>query len=98
MSNPQTYRPESLPTGEQQDTPAGAATDHAARNPAPGSAQQGAEPSGYKGGNPSTAGPGPTAIHSATPENRDGQLNPSAPADAGVTPASDTTTPDVTIE
>ncbi len=98
MSNPQTYRPEGLPTGEQQDAPAGATTDREARNAAPGSPKQGAEPSGYKGDNPATAGQGPTAIHSATPENRDGQLNPSAPAEAGVTPASDGTEPDATIE
>ena len=29
-----------------------------------------AEPSGYKGNNPATAGPGPTAVSSTTPENR----------------------------
>lgn len=45
-----------------------------------------AEPSGYTGGNPSTAGPGPTGIRSATPENSAGRINPSAPGDTGTTP------------
>ena len=46
------------------------------------------EPSGYKGGNPSTAGPGNTGVASPTPENKLGHLNPSAPGDAGTTPGS----------
>ncbi len=46
------------------------------------------EPSGYGGTNPSTAGPGPTAVRSDTPENREGRLNPSAPGDTGTTPGS----------
>ena len=45
-----------------------------------------AEPSGYRGDNPSTAGPGPTGIRSATPENSRGGINPSAPGDTGTTP------------
>lgn len=45
-----------------------------------------AEPSGYRGDNPSTAGPGPTGIRSATPENSGGSINPSAPGDTGTTP------------
>ena len=45
-----------------------------------------AEPSGYRGDNPSTAGPGPTGIRSATPENSPGGINPSAPGDTGTTP------------
>ncbi len=49
---------------------------------------QGAEPSGNKGDNPSTAGPGKTDLHSRTPENVKGQLNPSAPGNAGTTPQS----------
>lgn len=49
-----------------------------------------AEPSGSKGDNPSTSGPGKTDVHSMTPENAAGQLNPSAPADDGITPTSDT--------
>jgi hypothetical protein len=44
------------------------------------------EPSGPKGDNPSTAGPGPTKIQSNTPENRLGHINPSAPEDANTTP------------
>ena len=45
------------------------------------------EPSGYRGENPSTAGPGGTIVSSDTPENADGRLNPSAPADTGTTVA-----------
>jgi hypothetical protein len=44
------------------------------------------EPSGPKGDNPSTAGPGPTAVKSKTPENNLGHINPSAPEDANTTP------------
>jgi hypothetical protein len=46
------------------------------------------EPSGPRGDNPSTAGPGHTGVQSNTPENRTGHLNPSAPEDANVTPGS----------
>ena len=55
------------------------------RDPATGS-QHGVEPSGPKGDNPATAGPGPTKIQSGTPENRLGHINPSAPEDANTTP------------
>jgi hypothetical protein len=44
------------------------------------------EPSGPKGDDPSTAGPGPTKVQSNTPENRLGRINPSAPEDANTTP------------
>lgn len=44
------------------------------------------EPSGYKGDNPSSAGPGSTGIRSSTPENSTGGINPSAPGDTGTTP------------
>jgi hypothetical protein len=44
------------------------------------------QPSGPKGDNPSTAGPGPTGVRSETPENAKGHLNPSAPGDANTTP------------
>ncbi len=44
------------------------------------------QPSGPKGDNPGTAGPGPTGIRSATPENAAGRINPSAPGDTGTTP------------
>ena len=43
-------------------------------------------PSGPRGDNPSTAGPGQTAVRSNTPENASGHLNPSAPEDANTTP------------
>ena len=46
------------------------------------------EPSGYRGDNPSTAGPGNTDLHSTTPENAEGTLNPSAPGNVGTTPGS----------
>ncbi len=48
------------------------------RNPA-------VQPSGYRGDNPATAGPGKIEVHSTTPENRAGHLNPS-PEDANATP------------
>ena len=44
------------------------------------------EPSGPKGDNPSTAGPGETRVDSNTPENKQGHINPSAPEDANTTP------------
>ena len=50
--------------------------------------QAGAEPSGPKGDNPATAGPGQTAVRSETPENKLGHLNPSAPEDSNTTPGS----------
>ena len=49
-----------------------------------------AQPSGYKGDNPATAGRGETTVRSNTPENALGHLNPSAPEDANVTPGSAT--------
>jgi hypothetical protein len=55
------------------------------QHPATGS-QQRVEPSGPKGDNPATAGPGPTKVQSSTPENRLGRINPSAPEDANTTP------------
>ncbi len=45
-----------------------------------------AEPSGYRGDNPSTAGPGGTGVRSGTPENKTGNLSPSAPGNTGTTP------------
>ena len=50
--------------------------------------QAAAEPSGAKGDNPATAGPGHTGVQSNTSENKQGHLNPSAPEDANVTPGS----------
>ena len=46
------------------------------------------EPSGPKGDDPSTAGPGPKKVSSNTPENNLGHINPSAPEDANTTPGS----------
>jgi hypothetical protein len=45
-------------------------------------------PSGPRGDNPATAGPGNTNVNSGTPENNLGRLNPSAPEDANTTPGS----------
>jgi hypothetical protein len=52
----------------------------------PSDASHAVQPSGPKGDNPSTAGPGPTKVQSNTTENRLGHLNPSAPEDANITP------------
>ena len=59
---------------------------HPAHEPAP--QKVGATPSGAKGENPATAGPGKTDVKSSTPENGTGHLNPSAPEDANITPGS----------
>ena len=61
-------------------------TQHSAGQPAPH--KVGVTPSGPKGENPGTAGPGKTDVKSKTPENGPGHLNPSAPEDANVTPGS----------
>jgi hypothetical protein len=47
-----------------------------------------AQPSGPLGDNPATAGQGETRVRSATPENAEGELNPSAPGNTGTTPGS----------
>lgn len=47
-----------------------------------------AEPSGYRGNNPSTAGPGQTHVESTTPDNAQKRLDPSAPGETGTTPGS----------
>lgn len=47
-----------------------------------------AQPSGYRGNNPSTAGSGETHVESSTPDNAQKQLDPSAPAETGTTPGS----------
>ncbi|WP_213805541.1 hypothetical protein [Granulicella sp. dw_53] len=54
----------------------------------PATHTQAAEPSGPRGDNPGTAGPGHTGVDSPTPENAEGHLNPSAPEDANITPGS----------
>ncbi len=48
----------------------------------------GVTPSGPKGDNPATAGPGSTTVKSKTPENTLGHINPSAPEDSNTTPGS----------
>jgi hypothetical protein len=52
---------------------------------APAHSPHGVQPSGPRGDNPATAGPGPTNVRSGTPENRLGHINPSAPEDANTT-------------
>jgi len=51
----------------------------------PHTQRHGIQPSGPRGDNPATAGPGPTAVRSDTPENAEGHINPS-PEDANATP------------
>ena len=45
-----------------------------------------AEPSGPRGDNPATAGPGETQVSAEISENADNEINPSAPAETGTTP------------
>ena len=59
-----------------------------AADQSPREKQAATEPSGPKGDNPSTAGPGNVKVQSGTPENRLGHLNPSAPEDSNTTPGS----------
>jgi hypothetical protein len=61
--------------------PAGTPVDTTSRE----TQQHGIQPSGPRGDNPATAGPGPTSVRSETPENARGHLNPS-PEDANATP------------
>lgn len=51
----------------------------------PDTQRHGIEPSGPRGDNPATAGPGPTSIRSNTPENAEGHLKTS-PEDTNATP------------
>jgi hypothetical protein len=51
----------------------------------PETRKHGVEPSGPRGDNPATAGPGPTGIRSKTPENATRHINPS-PEDSNATP------------
>jgi hypothetical protein len=57
-----------------------------AYQPPPANSGHAVQPSGPKGDNPATAGPGPTKVSSSTPENRLGHINPSAPEDSNTTP------------
>ncbi len=61
-------------------------TSEETQHPSP--SKIGVTPSGPKGGNPATAGPGKTQVKSNTSENGPGHLNPSSPEDANVTPGS----------
>ncbi len=54
--------------------------------PTPANSGDAVQPSGPKGDNPATAGPGPTEVRSNTPENSAGHINPSAPEDSNTTP------------
>jgi hypothetical protein len=51
----------------------------------PETRKHGVEPSGPRGDNPATAGPGPTEVRSKTPENAVRHINPS-PEDSNATP------------
>jgi hypothetical protein len=61
-------------------------SNQTAYQPPPANSRHAVQPSGPKGDNPATAGPGPTKVQSNTPENRLGHINPSAPEDANTTP------------
>jgi hypothetical protein len=54
----------------------------------PGAHEAAVEPSGPRGDNPATAGPGHTGVRSGTPENAEGQINPSSSGDTSTTPGS----------
>jgi hypothetical protein len=56
---------------------------------AEGSPGEAMTPSGPRGDNPATAGTGMRQLCSKTPENADGEINPSAPGETGITPRSD---------
>ena len=85
------------PQADEKDTKYVSETNEANRKPNPGTSdakgtmagdggQAKAEPSGYTGQNPATGGSGQTAVHSETPENAAGQIDPSAPGNTGTTP------------
>jgi hypothetical protein len=78
--------PKSFPDRDKKRTP----EDHRSESQADGTAAESprgetqSQPSGVgpTGQHPATAGPGPTTAKSETPENRTGQINPSAPTDS----------------
>jgi hypothetical protein len=45
-----------------------------------------AEPSGYKGDNPASAGTGETKVKDGPAEQAEEEINPSSPANTGTTP------------
>lgn len=73
---------------DQQPAPEASQPAFEASQPAEAKNKAAVQPSGSRGDNPSTAGPGDTGVRSDTPENRLGHLNPSAPEDSNVTPGS----------
>lgn len=75
------------PTDKASDKSSDKPQTPAPRHP-PTEHEAAVQPSGPRGDNPSTAGPGHTAVRSNTPENNLGHLNPSAPEDANITPGS----------
>jgi hypothetical protein len=78
-----------MPTTQQPAPPQSEAKDKPQpQTHTPPPHQTGVEPSGPRGDNPATAGPGQTSVRSATPENASGAINPSSPEDANVTPGS----------
>lgn len=79
----QNPKPQSKTSQDHSQTPA-------PKDP-PSPKQAAVQPSGPNGGDPSTAGPGQTAVRSGTPENNPGHLNPSAPGDTGITPGTSDT-------
>ncbi len=71
----------SKPLNEQQQSNSNSAKEEQRSGKHPAT-----EPSGPRGDNPATAGPGNTKVQSNSPENNQGHINPSAPEDANVTP------------
>jgi hypothetical protein len=57
---------------------------HEPNPPSPPQHAQAAEPSGFKDDTPAAAQT--TPVHTDTPENRAGHLNPSSPEDSNTTP------------
>src|SRR2546423_10472090 len=51
------------------------------------------QPSGYTGESPATAGGGEIKLRSETPENREGQINPSSPPQATEGPSTNLASP-----
>jgi hypothetical protein len=77
-NSPQDHASESQPDGTAADAPRG----ETQAQPKPG--QNRVQPSGVgpTGDNPATAGSGERRVRSETPENRTGQINPSAPTES----------------
>ena len=52
------------------------------------STEDGVEPSGYRGDNPATGGPGRVGLQNEKSDEREGLWNPSSPEDGNITPGS----------